>query len=118
MVLEKTLENTLDSKEIKQSIFKGNKSWISIRRTDAEAPILWPFDAKSWLIGKDPNTGKNWGQEEKGATKDEMVRWYNWLNGHEFEWTQGDSDGTEKPGVLQFMGSQRAVYNLVAEQQQ
>ena len=62
-------------------------------RADAEAPILWPPDAKSWLIGKDPDTGKDWGQEEKGATGDEMVGWHHWLNGHEFEQTLGESEG-------------------------
>ena len=69
-------------------------------RTDAEAPILWPPDAKSWLIGKDPDAGKDWRQKEKGMTEDEMVRWHHWLNGHEFEQTQGDSDGPEKPAML------------------
>ena len=72
-----------------------HQPWIFIGRTDAEAeaPILWPPDAKSWLTGKAPNAGKDWGQEVKGATEDEMVGWHHWLNGHEFEETQGDSDG-------------------------
>ena len=72
----------------------SRQSWIFIGRTDAEteAPILWPPDAKNWLIGKDPDAGKNWGQE-KGATEGEMVGWHHWLNGDEFEETQGDSDG-------------------------
>ena len=75
MVLEKTLESPLDSKEIQPVNPKGNQSWIFIGRTDVEAetPILWPHDLKSWLIGKDPDAGKDWGQEEKGATEDEMV---------------------------------------------
>ena len=74
VVLEKTLESPLDSKEIKQVNLKGNQLWIFIGRTDAEAPILWSPDAKSWFIGKDPDAGKDWGQEEKGMTEDEMVR--------------------------------------------
>ena len=72
---------------------RSNQSWILIGRTDAEAeaPILWPLDVKNWLIGKDPDAGKNWGQEEKGATEDEVVGWHHWLNEHEFEQTPGDS---------------------------
>ena len=66
---------------------KGNQSWIFIGRTDAEAPTLWPPDAKNWLTGKDSEAGKDWRQEEKGTTDNEMVGWYHWLNGHEFEWT-------------------------------
>ena len=85
VMLEKTLESSLDYKEIKPVNFQGNQSWIFIRRTDAEAqtPILWPLDVKNWLIGKDPDAGKDWKQEEKGTTKDEMVGWYHLLNGHE-----------------------------------
>ena len=92
--LEKILENPLDSKEIKPVNPKGNQPWIFIGRTDTEteAPILWPHDMKSWLIGKDPDAGENWGKEEKGVTEDEMVGWYHRLNGHEFEQTWGDSD--------------------------
>ena len=87
VVLEKTLESPLDCKEIKPSNPKGNQSWIFIGRTDAEAkaPILWPHDAKSQLNGKDPNAGKDWRQEEKGTTEDEMFGWHHWLNGHEFD---------------------------------
>ena len=85
VVLEKTLESPLDFKEIKPVNHKGNQSWIFIGRTDAEAPILWPPDAKSQLIGKDPDVGKDWGQEEKGMTEDEMVGWHHWLDGDEFE---------------------------------
>ena len=82
VVLEKTLENPLDCKEIKQVSPKGNQPWIFIGRTDAEAevPILWLPDAKNWLIGKDPDAGKDWRQEEKGTTEDEMVGWHHWLN--------------------------------------
>ena len=84
IVLEKTLESPLDCKEVKPVNPKGNQSWILIRRIDAEteAPILWPLDGKSWLIRKDPDAGKDWRQEEKGMTKDEMVGWHHWLNGH------------------------------------
>ena len=93
VVLEKTLESPLDCKEIKPVSPKGNQSWMFIVRTDdeAETPELWPPDLKNWLTGKDPDTGKDWGQEAKGTTEGEMVGWHHWLNGHEFEQTQGDS---------------------------
>ena len=86
MVLEKTLESPLDCKESQPVHPKGNQSWVFIGRTDVEAetPILWPPDAKSWLIGKDPDAWKDWGQDVKGTTEDEMVGWHRWLNGHEF----------------------------------
>ena len=85
-MLEKTLESPLDCKEIQPVHPKGNQSWVFIERTDveAEAPILWPPDAKSQLIRKDPDAGKDLGQK-KGKTEDEMVGWHHWLNGHEFE---------------------------------
>jgi len=83
--IEKTLESPLDSKEIKPVHPKGNQSWVFTGRTEAEAPILWPSDVKIWLIGKDPDAGKDWRQEEKGMTEDEMVGWHRQLNGHEFE---------------------------------
>ena len=95
LVLEKTLESPLDSKEIKPVNSKENQPRIFIERTDAEVPIFWPPDAKSWLIIKDLDAGNIWGQEEKGVTEDEMVGWYHWLNGHEFEQTPGDSKGQE-----------------------
>ena len=87
VVLEKTLESPLDCKEIQPVHPKGNQSWMFIGRTDVEAetPILCPPDAKNWLIGKDPDAGKDWRQEEKGTTEDEMVGWHHWLNGHELE---------------------------------
>jgi len=90
-VLEKTLESPLDCKEIQPVHRKGNQSWVFIGRTDAEAetPILWPPDVKNWLTGKDPDAGKDWRQEEKGTTEDEMVGWHHWLDGYEFEWTPG-----------------------------
>ena len=95
MVLEKTLDSPLDCKEIQPVHPKGNQSWIFIGRTDVEAEtqILWPPDAKSWLIWKNPDAGKDWRQEEKGTTEDEMVGWHHWLNGHEFEQTPGVGDG-------------------------
>ena len=95
MLLEKTLESPLDCKEIKLVHPQGNPSWIFIGRTDAEAetPILWLPDAKNWLIWEDPDSGKDWRQEEKGMTEDEMVRWPHWLDGHEFEQALGIGDG-------------------------
>ena len=87
VVLEKALESPLDCKEIQPVHSEGNHSWIFIGRTDAEAEtlIFWPPDAKNWLIGKDPDAGKDWRQEEKGTTEDEMVGWHHQLDGHEFE---------------------------------
>ena len=84
LVLEKTLESPLDCKEIQPVHPKGNQSWIFIGRTDVEAEttILWPHDAKSWHIGKDPDAGKDWRWEKKGTTEDEMVELHHWLNGH------------------------------------
>ena len=99
VVLEKTLESPLDSKEIQSVPPKEDQSWVFTGRTDAEAetPILWPPHAKSWLIGKDPDAGRDcqqdWGQEEKGMTEDEMAGWHHWLDGHEFGWTPGVGDG-------------------------
>ena len=95
VMLEKTLESPLDSKEIKPINPKWNQPWIFIGRTgaEAEAPIVWPPDVKSWLIGNDPDAGKDWGQEEKGTTEDEMVGWHPQLNGHEFEQAPGDGEG-------------------------
>ena len=86
VVLEKTLESPLNCKEIQPAHPKGNQSWVFTGRTDdeVETPIFWPPDVKSWLIVKDPDAGKDWGQEEKGTTEDEMVGWHHRLNGHEF----------------------------------
>ena len=94
-VLEKILESPLDCKEIQPVHPKGNQSWIFTGRTDAEpeTPILWPPDAKSWLIGKDLDTGKDLRQEEKGSTEDEMSGWHHQLDGHEFEQALGVGDG-------------------------
>ena len=95
VVLEKTLESPLDSKEIQPVHPKGNQSWIFTGRTDAEAEtqILWPPDVNSWLIWKDPDAGKDWGQEEKGTTENEMVRWHQRLNGNGLGWTLGAGVG-------------------------
>ena len=95
VVLEKTFESPLDCKEIQPVNPKGNQSWIFIWRTDTEAevPILWPPDTKNWLIGKNPDAGKDWRQEEKGRTEDEIAGWHHWLNGHEFEQAPGVGDG-------------------------
>ena len=94
VVLEKTLESPLDCEEIKPVHPKGNQSWIFIGRTDAEAetPILWPPDVKNWLLGKDPDAGKDW-RQEKGTTEDEMVVWHHRLDGHEFEQALGVGNG-------------------------
>ena len=106
VVLEKTLESPLDCKEIKPVNPKGNQPWIFIGRTDAEAeaPIIWPPDGKSWLIGKDPDTGKYWGHEKKGVTEVEMGRWHHQLNGHEFEQTPGDGEGQESKACCSTWG--------------
>ena len=99
VVLEKTLESPLDCQEIQQVHPKWEQSWVFIGMTEfeAESPIRRPPDAKSWLIWKDPDAGKNWGQEEKGVTVDEMVGWHHRLDGHVFGWTPGVGDGQ---GVL------------------
>ena len=117
VVLENTLESPLDCKEIQPVQPKGDQSWIFIGRTDVEAetPILWPPDVKSWLIWKDPDAGEDWGQEEKGTTEDEMVGWHHrpqwtwvWVNSRSWWWTG-------KPGMLWFMGSHRVGHNWVTE---
>ena len=98
VVLEKTLENPLDCKEIKPVNPKGNQSWISIGRTDAEAEtsILWPPDVKNWLTGKGPDAEEVWRQKEKGTTENEMAGWHHWLNSHEFE----QAPGVDRQGSL------------------
>ena len=115
-MLEKTLESPLDYKEIKPVHPKGNQSWIFIRRTDAEAPILWPPDAKRWLIGKDPDARKDWGQEEKAMAKDEMGGCYHWLNGHKLAQTLRDSIAQGNLACCS-PGDFRVIYDLVTEQQ-
>ena len=103
-MLEKTLESPLHSKEIKPVHPKGDQPWVFIGRTDIEAdtPILWLPDTKSWLIWKDPDGGKDWGQEEKRMAEDEMAGWHHQLNGHEFGWTPGVDD---EQGGLAYCGS-------------
>ena len=95
VVLEKTLESPMDCKEIQPVHSKGDQSWVFFGRNDAKAetPILWPPHVKSWLIGKDSDAGRHWGQEEKGMTEDEMAGWHHRLNGPKFEWTPGVGDG-------------------------
>ena len=95
VVLEKTLESPLDCKEIQPVHPKGDQSWVFIGRPDpeAETPIFWPPYVRSWLIGKDFDAGRNWGQEEKGTTEDEMAGWHHWLSGCESGWTPGVDDG-------------------------
>ena len=93
VVLEKILESSLDSNEIKPVNPKGNQFWIFIGRTDAETPILWLPDVKNWIIGKDPDAGNNWRWEQKGMTEDEMIGWHHWLNGYESEQAPGVGDG-------------------------
>ena len=98
VVLEQTLESPLDCKEIKPAHPKGNQSWIFTGRTDAkaEAPTLWSPYSKSWLIGKDPDAGKDW-RQEKGRTEDDMVGWHHQLDGHEFEQAPGVGEGKGSP---------------------
>ena len=95
VVLEKTLESPLDSEEIQPVHSEGNQPWDFFGRNDAKAetPVLWPPHVKSWLIGKDSDAGRDWGQEEKGTTEDEMAGWHHWLDGRESEWTLGVGDG-------------------------
>ena len=111
VILEKTLESTLDCKEIRLANPKGNQSWIFIGRTESETPILWPPDAKSWHIGKDPYAGEDWRQEEKGTKKDEMVGWYHWLD--EFEQALGIGNGQ---GSLACCGSWGSKESDMTEQ--
>ena len=96
-VLEKTLASLLDCEEIQPVHPKGDQSWDFFGRTDAKAetPVLWPPHVKSWLIRNDSDAGRDWGQEEKGMTEDEMAGWHHRLEGHEFEWTPGVGDGQE-----------------------
>ena len=119
MVLEKALESPLDCKEIKSVNPGWYQSWIFIGRThaEAEAPVHWPLDGKSWLIGKDPDAGKNWRQEKKEMAENEMGGWHHWLNGHEFEETPGDlkDRGAWHAAVV---GLQRVGHDLETKQQQ
>ena len=117
VVLEKTLDVLLDSMEIKPLSPKGNQLWIFVVRTnaEAEAPVLWSPDMKSWLIGKDSDAGKDWRWEKKGSTEDEMIGWHRRLNEHECKlWREWR---TEKPGMLQSMGSQSVGHDWATENQ-
>ena len=118
LVLEKTLESSLDCKEIQPVHPKGNQSWIFIGKTDAEveALILWPPDVKGHLIRKDPHAEKDWRQEEKGMTEDKMVGWHHWLNGHEFEQAPGDGEGWRSLAA-ESTGSERVGHDWATEQQ-
>ena len=115
--LEKTLERPLDSKEIRPINLKVNQPWILTGRTgvEVEAPILWPPDEKNWLIGKDPEAGKDWGLEEKGTTEDEMVGRHHWLSGCEFAQTQGDSERQRSLACCSSWGC-AVRHDLVTEQ--
>ena len=117
VVLEKTLESPLNCKEIKPVNSKGNQSWIFIARTDAEAkaPMLWLPDGKKWLIWKDPDAGKDWGQEEKRTREDEMVGWHHQLDGHEFEQAPGYGDGQGCLLCCRPLGSQRVRHDWAIE---
>ena len=118
VVLEKTLESPLNCKEIQPVHPKGDQSWVFIGRTDVEAetPILWPPNAKNWLIGKDTDAGKDWGLEEKGTTEDEMVGWHHQHNGHGFGWTPGVGDGQGGLACCSsFMWLQRVGHNWATE---
>ena len=117
VVLEKTLESPLECKEIQPVHPKADQSWVFIGRTDAEAetPIVWPPHAKSWLIGKDPDAGRDWGPEEEGTTEDEMAGWHHRLNGTWVWVISGSWPWTRRPGVLWFMGSQRVGHDWVTE---
>ena len=117
MVLKKALENSLDSKKIKPVNLKGNQLWILIGSTDAEVLILWPPDSKSRLIRKDLGAGKDWGQEEKGTTEDEIVGWHHRLNGHESEQSPGDNEGQGSLACCSPQGC-RVRHDRATEQQQ
>ena len=113
----RTLECPLDCKETKPVNPKGNQPWIFMGWTadETEAPILWPPDVKSWLIGKDPDAGKDWRQEQKGMAEDEMVGWHHWLHGHEFEQAPGVGYGHRSLVCCSPWGSQRVRHNWVTE---
>ena len=117
VVLEKTLESPLDCKEIQPVHSRGDQSWVFFERNDAkaEAPVLWPPHAKSWLIGKDSDAGRDWGQEKKGTTEDEMAGWHHQLDGRVWV-NSGSWWWTGRPGLLQLMGLQRDRHDWATEQ--
>ena len=104
----RSLVNPMDTGAWQTTDHGVEKSWTQLKDAKAETPVLWPPHKKSWLIGNDSDAGRDWGQEEKGMTEDEMAGWHHWLDGCEFEWTG-------RPGMLQFMGSQRVGHNWVTE---
>ena len=114
-MLEKTFESPLDSKEIKPVNPKGNQSWIFTERMDAEVLIFCQPDVKNWLIGKDPDAGKDWRQEEKGMTENEMVGWHHWLDGREFEQTLRDSEGQGSLACCSPWGHKRVKHDWATE---
>ena len=116
VVLEKSLESPLDCKESQPVLSKGDQPWVFIGRTDAKAetPIFWAPHAKSWLIGKDSDAGRDWGQEEKGTTEDEMAGWHHRLDWHEFV-NPGSWWWTGRPGLLRFTGSQRVRHDWATD---
>ena len=117
VVLEKTLESLLDCKGIQPVHSEEDQPWDFFGRNDAKAetPVLWPPHVKGWLIGKDSDAGRDWGQEEKGSTEDEMAGWHHWLNGRESVWTKGRWWWTGRAGVLWFMGSQTVGHDWATE---
>ena len=119
IVLEKALKSLFDSKEIKPMNSKGNQPWLFTGRIDdeAEAPIFWPPDAKSQLTGKDPDAEKDWEQEKKVATEDEMVGWHYWLNRREFEQIPGDTEGQGSLACFSHWGCKEVRHDLGTEQQ-
>ena len=114
-MLEKTLRSPLDCKEIQPVHSEGDQSRVFFGRNDAETPVLWPPHVKSWLIGKDSDAGRDWGQEEKAMTEDEMAGWHHWLDGRWVWVNSGSWWWTGRPGVLQFMGSQRVGNDWATE---
>ena len=117
VALEKTLESPLDCKVIQSVHSKGDQPWVFLGRTDAKAEtlILWPPHSKSWLIGKDSDAGRDWGQDDKGTTEDEMAGWHHWLEGREPEWTLGVGDGQGGLACCWFMGLQRVGHISATE---
>ena len=117
VVLEKTLESPLDSRETKPFSPKGNQPWIFTGRTDAQAPILWPPDVKNRLAGKEPDARKDWRQEEKGTMEDEMVGWHHQLNGHDFAQTPADDEGQGSLPCCSPWGHEESDNDWATEQQ-
>ena len=116
--LEKTLESPLDCTEVQPVHSEGDQPWVFTGRTDveAESPIPWPSHVKSWLIGKDPDSGKDWGQEQKGMTEDEMAGWHHRLNGHKFEWTLDMSLSELQELVMDREAWRAAIHGVIKSQ--